>query len=253
MNQAQYLKRIKYEGSSLKPSLENLYLLQRLHLISVPFENLDIHFGKKILLENTFNKVINQQRGGFCYELNGLFCELLKDIGFNVDIISARVYNKKKNEYPPEFDHMALVVHFGEEKYLADVGNGEFATYPLRVDLNVSQSDPKGQFIIEKYPSDPTYFQVSKITDNTKKPEYIFTLKPREVSEFLPMLHYQQTNPESHFQQKKICTRSTENGRITISDNTIKFMDGDIVKEEYLESEEAFLKSLRDYFNIALH
>lgn len=253
MNRAQYLKRIRYEESSLIPSLENLYKLQRLHLISVPFENLDIHLGRKILLENTFNKVVNQHRGGFCYELNGLFYELLKGIGFQVDIISGRVYSKKKNKYPPEFDHMALVVHVGKEKYLVDVGNGEFAVHPLRIELNVLQSDPKGKFIIEESLSHPPYLQVSKIIDTIKTPEYIFTLKPREVSEFLPMLHYQQTNPESPFLQKRICTRSTENGRITILDNTIKFKDGDIVREECLESEEEFLNGLRDYFNIVFY
>jgi N-hydroxyarylamine O-acetyltransferase len=67
------------------------------------------------------------------------------------------------------------------------------------------------------------------------------------------MLHYQQTNPESPFLQKKICTRSTENGRITILDNTIKFKNGDFVSEEQLASEEAFLKKLQEHFKITLH
>jgi len=217
----------------------------------VPFENLDIHLGRKIELENSFNKVVTQRRGGFCYELNGLFYQLLYDIGFNAKIISGRVYNKVTKTYPPEFDHMAVIVNIDNANYLVDVGNGEFALQPLQIKLNAVQNDPRGDFIIEK--SDGEYLLVSKIVDEQKIPSYLFTLLPRNVNEFLPMLHFQQTSPESYFIKKRLCTLPTENGRITISDNTIKFKSGEVVREEFLESEEAFHKALLDHFAIRLY
>jgi N-hydroxyarylamine O-acetyltransferase len=245
-----YLKRIGFEKTDLVPSFENLCTLQRLHLLSVPFENLDIHLGRKIELENSFNKVVQQRRGGFCYELNGLFYQLLKDIGFNVQIISGRVYNKAKKNYPPEFDHMALIVSLYKREYLVDVGNGEFALQPLKIELDIEQVDPRGKFIIEKSQDD--YLLVNKIVDDDKMPQYLFALTSRTVSEFLPMLHYQQTNPDSHFVQNRLCTLPTESGRVTISGNAIKFKTGETVEEKSLESDEEFQKALLDHFGIRL-
>ena len=93
MNKNEYLRRIGIEEKEIEPTLENLKLLQRRHLLNVPFENLDIHWKRPILLDsdNFYEKVVNKKRGGFCYELNGLFNELLKEIGFQTKIISARV------------------------------------------------------------------------------------------------------------------------------------------------------------------
>lgn len=79
LNETKYLERIKYEDQ-LSISLEVLNKLQKSHLQNIPFENLDIHTGKKIELENTYDKVVSKGRGGFCYELNGLFYLLLKKL-----------------------------------------------------------------------------------------------------------------------------------------------------------------------------
>src|SRR5437764_12252268 len=87
-----YLERINYHGS-LEPTLQTLQALHEAHLLAVPFENLDIHLGRKILLdeESLWKKIVEQGRGGFCYELNGLFAWLLRALGFQVDLLSAGV------------------------------------------------------------------------------------------------------------------------------------------------------------------
>jgi N-hydroxyarylamine O-acetyltransferase len=74
-----YLRRISYDGS-LELTPEVLGALQYTHLLSVPFENLDIHLGREILLDENrlFDKIVTERRGGFCYELNGLFTALLQ-------------------------------------------------------------------------------------------------------------------------------------------------------------------------------
>jgi len=92
------------------------------HLLSAPFENLSIHWHEPIVLtdEALFQKIVLRQRGGFCYELNGLFASLLRTLGFQVEMLSAGVMNKR-GEFGPEFDHMTLMVTLAE-RWLVDVG-----------------------------------------------------------------------------------------------------------------------------------
>ncbi|TFB10035.1 arylamine N-acetyltransferase, partial [Candidatus Marinimicrobia bacterium MT.SAG.4] len=89
-----YLERIGYRGSRT-PSVQTLRDMQLVHLLTVPFENLSIHAGEPIVLEDDalFEKIVARRRGGFCYELNGLFAALLRALGFNVSMLSARVAN----------------------------------------------------------------------------------------------------------------------------------------------------------------
>src|SRR5690554_4349646 len=145
-----YLNRINYKGP-LIPNLALLNTLQKNHLLNIPFENLDIHYGVPIELDmdKIFQKVVKKGRGGFCYELNGLFHHLLSAIGFNAKIISARVYDRKKGIYGKEFDHLAIIVMLENKEYLVDVGFGEFTFYPLTIEPGTIQSDPRGNYIIE--------------------------------------------------------------------------------------------------------
>src|SRR6185295_18386444 len=94
LNTDAYLKRINYTGP-LNPSAETLRNLHLAHLLAVPFENLDIHLGRPIVLEDAalFDKIVERRRGGFCYELNGLFCWLLRELGFEASKLSAGVAN----------------------------------------------------------------------------------------------------------------------------------------------------------------
>jgi len=89
---AAYLDRIGYTGE-LTPSEPVLRELHRAHLLAVPFENLDISRGVPIQLDYPalFGKIVTRRRGGFCYELNGLFAELLRALGFSVKLLSASV------------------------------------------------------------------------------------------------------------------------------------------------------------------
>ena len=101
MDKGKYLDRIKYSGG-LEPSLDLLKKLQKNHLLNIPFENLDIHFkvAIKLNIDRIYEKIVQNNRGGFCYEINGLFYELLRSIGFKAKRISARVYNKTINTVP---------------------------------------------------------------------------------------------------------------------------------------------------------
>ena len=155
-----YLDRIKFE-SEIDVSKDVLFALHRQHLLNIPFENLDIHYGRKIELEieSIFHKIIVEKRGGFCYELNSLFNELLRAIGFNTFLISAQVYSNEV--YGKEFDHIAIIVNLNSETYLVDVGFGKFIFEPIQMILEVPQKDQFGTFMIESF--EENQFRVNQL------------------------------------------------------------------------------------------
>src|SRR4029077_15110165 len=91
-----HLDRIACKGPRA-PTAETLRALHRQHMLTVPFENLDIGLGRKIVLDpdRFFDKIVSSNRGGFCYELNGAFASLLTVLGFPVELLSARVANEQ--------------------------------------------------------------------------------------------------------------------------------------------------------------
>lgn len=246
----QYLRRIDYAGP-LEPTYSVLRELQKNHLLNIPFENLDIHTGRQIILdvEKIYEKVVVGGRGGFCYELNELFHELLVTLGFQARRISARVFNGQ-GDYTQEFDHMAVLVQIGDQQYLTDVGFGEFALEPLMLQEGVVQKDPRGEFIIDRYGRE--YWRVSKRGPEGNTPEYIFTDVPRQLAEYAGMCHYHQTSPDSHFTAKRLISRPTENGRITITGDQLKISEKDAVKEFTIKDESEFANLLWQYFKVKL-
>ncbi|MEK7854533.1 MAG: arylamine N-acetyltransferase, partial [Acidobacteriota bacterium] len=202
-----YLERIGVKPDHIEPGDEPLRLLQRLHLMATPFENLDIHWKRPIVLDvvRFYNKVVRDKRGGFCYELNGLFNEMLKAIGFKTRLISARVFNG--SEYGPEYDHAAIIVTTGNDEYLADVGFGDFTAEPLRFSLGAEQQDETGVFVIRRF--DDEYFEVAKREGDGWKSEYLFSDVPRDLSEFREMCEFQQYSAESHFTKGRLCSIMT--------------------------------------------
>ncbi len=249
MNIKKYLERINYVGQ-VKPTFEVLSKLQIMHLLHIPFENLDIHNHRTIDLTNLFDKIITRKRGGFCYELNGLFYQLLKEIGFTVKRVSARVYDNKK-VYSPEFDHMTLIVEIEHNNYLVDVGFGEFSFYPIEVALNKETNDPGGIFKIETF--DNGYKIIKKKNENGMfMPEYIFSEKERQLEEFYDRCNYHQTSNESHFMKKRICSLPTENGRITLTGDILKITENGKVTETQLSNDQQIQEELWNYFGIKL-
>jgi N-hydroxyarylamine O-acetyltransferase len=138
METVPYLRRIGYFGE-IKPSQDTLRSLHRAHMFAVPFENLDISLGRKIICDESrfLHKIVEERRGGFCYEMNGAFAALLRELGFRVTLLSARVSGGDGND-GHEFDHMALRVEL-EQDWLADVGFGDSFVEPLRLEPRLEQ------------------------------------------------------------------------------------------------------------------
>jgi N-hydroxyarylamine O-acetyltransferase len=245
----EYLKRIGVENVVLHPDVATLKMLQRQHLLSVPFENLDIHWTRPIVLDEKrfYEKIVSDRRGGFCYELNGLFNTLLRSIGFQTRLISARVFNGK--EFGPEFDHAATIVTIDGEEFLADVGFGTFLAEPLQYVLDVEQIDPAGDFLIRKYGEE--YFEVAKRVDDAWVSEYIFQDIARQLSEFAEMCDFQQYSPDSHFKKGKLCSIMTETGRKTLSEKTFIVTENGRKNETPVNSDSEFYDLLEREFHIA--
>jgi N-hydroxyarylamine O-acetyltransferase len=246
-----YLERIGY-NNELGVTLEILSELQKSHLKNIPFENLDIHYHVPINFKNAFEKIIHQHRGGFCYELNYAFYQLLKSIGFGARLISCGVFDKKKEKYGEEFDHMAIIVEINGVEYLADVGFGEFAFHPLKIEIDKEQTDPRGIFAIRR--SNDDYLIVEKKDINgTFIPEYKFTTTERQPDEYKSMCQFHQTSAESHFTQQRICSLATNEGRITLTGNLLKITNNGITTETEVSSEAEFESLLSNHFGITLH
>lgn len=250
MNKESYLKRINYTGS-LEPTLDLLKKLQKKHLFAVPFENLDIHTPVAINLDvdRIYEKIVKNNRGGFCYELNGLFYELLISLGFKARRISARVYNGD-DKYSPEFDHFTIIVNIDNVDYLCDVGFGEFIYEALKIDLGKIQIDSGGSYLLDRHKDG--YLRVSKVENGEPKPEFIFKDIRRDLDEFEAMCEYHQTSPDSHFMKKRLISRPTENGRITLAGNELKVREGNNVSTKELKSESEFEYELWENFKIKI-
>ncbi|HSE32596.1 MAG TPA: arylamine N-acetyltransferase [Pyrinomonadaceae bacterium] len=230
-----YLRRLNYSGP-LTRTVETLQALQLAHLLAVPFENLSIHSGERIVLNDAalFDKIVIRRRGGFCYELNGLFAALLHELGFDVQMLSASVANSE-GVWGPDFDHMTLMVTLGD-RWLVDVGFGDSFVEPLRLDQGTEQVQGNRSYRLENEGDQLTLLQ--KIGDGDWKPQYRFTLVPHVYKDYEEMCHFQQTSPDSHFTRRVICSRLTPEGRITISDKRLITTVGNERSERDLSDEE---------------
>lgn len=246
-----YLDRIGYRGP-LTLNAETLRALQVAHLQTIPFENLSIHVGQPIVLDDSslFDKVVVRRRGGFCYELNGLFAALLCALGFQVSMLSAGVA-KADGTFTPDFDHMALLVTL-EERWLADVGFGDSFRDPLRVDERGEQPEsPRAFFRIEE---DGGHLLLLRRDGAAEpwQPQYRFTLQPYEYADYAGMCHFHQTSPESHFTRQTVCSLATPEGRITLSGMKLITTRGGERHERALESEEERTALLRELFGVVV-
>ncbi len=247
---SEYLIRIGYTDA-IHSDLSSLHQLQHRHLLTVPFENLDIHYGQKIELDTSkfYQKIVRSKRGGFCYELNELFGQLLLYLGYQVKRVSARVYDDRSG-YGEEYDHLALIIHLEGIDYLVDVGFGEFASTPIEIKIESVHSDPRGQFSIDHY--DQNYIRICKLEIGKKNPQYIFKPRHRDLFEFKLKCLYHQTSEQSHFTKKKMISLMTHEGRITLTDQKLKILKNGKKNEVLIRSESEFLKYLRHYFSIEL-
>ena len=242
------LDRIGYRGPTI-PTLGVLTDLQRCFLLSVPFENLDIHLGRSIFLasNDVYRKIALHRRGGFCYECNGLLYDLLATLGYRVQYASARM--AVGPEIGPEFDHMVLLVKL-DAPYLVDVGNGQSCREPMALG---SEHIARSEGIEYRVDSRDSGRALSfRGADSDWAPRFWFDTTPRERSEFEPMCHYHQTSPYSVFTRMTLATIATPRGRVSLTGRQLTVTCGDDQRQSELTSEAEISQCLRCEFGIEL-
>ena len=247
MELQQYLGRINYSGS-LEPNLETLIGLHRAHLQTIPYENLEIHFGRtlELNLERIFERLILERRGGWCYEMNGLFAWALRKIGFDVRLVSTQV-TRDDGSLMASGDHVALLVQPETESqklWLADVGwgNGFLDPLPLEartfrqgfLEYRLKSVGEAWRFHNQQYGADG----------------FVFTLEPRKLEEFQERCTWLQSSPESGFVRVAVCQLFTPDGINTLRGAVLTKIRSSGKIERTIDNFSEYEKVLREDFNL---
>lgn len=216
-----YCRRIHFKGE-LKPDFATVKALMQQHLRTIPFENLNVLAGKVISLqpEDIVDKLIHQQRGGYCYEMNGLFTLVLTALGIPYQWVAARplFYPARRPR-----THAALIVTFEGVEWLLDLGFGSYGIRePMRLDL-LNQPVKQGydQFMLS--PEEDGDLAVQALVDGTWVKQYGFNRSPVEWVDFAPANWMNSTHPDAIFTQKNVIVLFTATGR--------KLLFGQLFKE----------------------
>jgi N-hydroxyarylamine O-acetyltransferase len=228
VNARAYLERIGYAGD-VEPTLGVLAELQRAHMLTVPFENLDIALGRRLVLDRRANyaKIVERRRGGWCFELNGLFAWLLEQLGYRVTLLGSGVEGDRA-VVGRELAHLLLRVDL-DRPYIVDVGFGEGPLEPV-----------------------PLAQVAGGVIRHRNGLDVVFTERPRRLEEFQGMCDFLQTSPESGFVRTRVCTVALPDGRLRLRELVLSERHGDEVSERELAGEGEWRDCLLERFGVAL-
>lgn len=215
-----YCARIGYAGGR-SPTLETLRAVHIRHPEAIPFENLDPLLRRPVRLDiaSLEHKLVRSGRGGYCYEHNLLFREVLVAFGFEVTGLAARVLWIAPEDALTPRTHMLLLLTLDGERYLADVGFGSMTlTAPLRFELETVQSTPHGPFRLIRTGDD---FKLQAQLGEAWKTLYRFDLQPQIQLDYEVANWYVSTHPDSRFRTGLIAARIFEDRRYVLRNNDL--------------------------------
>jgi N-hydroxyarylamine O-acetyltransferase len=219
-NLQEYFSRIGFHGSA-SSDFATLKSMMRCQLFSVPFENLDVQDGKIVSLapEEIYGKIVERRRGGYCYEVNGLFAMALEELGFSYQFIAARPMT-----YPVRRPktHMVIVVTFDDQQWLCDLGFGSFG---IREPVNLRWLDREVRQDYDTFNLTMVSerdFLLQSIADGVWKNLYEFNLSPQEWVDFEPANYLNSTHPDSIFVQNLMVVMQNESGKEVLTNYFFK-------------------------------
>lgn len=251
-----WLSRIGLDPQAISALPRDLDLLQRLHCAHVrqiPFENLDIHLSRPIALTIPAlqAKLVDAGRGGFCYELNGLFAHHLRALGYSVTLLNGR-YRRAGDTFGPDFDHLALLVDIADnaDRWLCDVGS---FLHPLPLSTQ-EYRQPDGEHLRLLRDTSRNIWILQTADAEGWQPQFCFDLdlQPHDLSEFAAMCHVQCTSPDSHFTHGRLCSSATPTGRVSLSENRLIVTEAGARHETPITSNAEFEAALLNTFGIDL-
>ncbi|MCB0990520.1 MAG: arylamine N-acetyltransferase [Acidimicrobiales bacterium] len=230
-----YLERIRVEGP-VGVDLDSLARLQRAHMTWVAFENLDVFHRVGVTVDPISNvaKIVDRGRGGWCFEVNGAFAELLTSIGFHVRLLGAAVLLDGPNDV---VDHLTLEVRL-DDSFLVDVGFGESFWRPLRLNTDAVQDGGAGQFALFPSPKGTTLTSVA--ADGGLVPQYRFKRVSLTMADFEAASQRLQSAAGGHWVDKPFATRLIDGGprRVTLLKDRLKLHDGTDVQTVPVSADE---------------
>lgn len=244
-----YLDRIGYTGGTA-PTVAALAALQHAHLKTVPYENLDILRGVRLRYdtETLFDKIVTNHRGGYCFELNGLFGWLLRQLGYPVTDWFARFL--RDGDDIPARRHRVLRVEAEGQVWVADVGvGGVVPRFPLRLAEGVEQ--PQGIEVYRMVQDPMLGWVVQDWRHGAWTPYFAFTEEPQLEIDFSMPSYFCEYAPESPFNKEIIAAILHADGRSSLDGNVLKVFSPDGVAVTELGAEQVNA-ALRDRFGIVL-
>ncbi len=231
-------------GGTPAVDLPTLTALQRLHMTAVPFENLSITQGIRVPTDaaSSVAKIVEQGRGGWCFELNGAFGALLEEIGFRVTLLGAAVFLDGPNTV---IEHLTLEV-VADQPYLVDVGFGDSFIQPLALNRAGPQDGGNATYELIGSPQGTT---LTRHVDGVPTPEYRFKRVALALDDFTPASDSMQIDPDRHWRSKPFATRLLDGGpdRVTVTRHHRKLVRGGVVDEHPLDGDE-WERELIDWF-----
>ena len=217
-----YFKRINYTGPAATDT-GTLHALMRHQLFSIPFENGDVQAGKVVSLvpEDIADKLLRQKRGGYCYEVNGLFAMALEALGIRWRFVAARpmFYPVRRPK-----THMALIAEIGGRQWLCDLGFGSYGIRaPMALDMldtDIRQDfdtfrltrNAEGEYLLQAW------------VEGKWASQYGFDLSPQEWIDFVPANYLNSTHPDAIFVQKRVVVQHRPEGREILLGNMLKII-----------------------------
>ena len=245
-----YLARIGiYEKK--QPDLAFLNEIIHAHQCRVPFENLEVYNYEKpisLAIADLYDKVVVRNRGGYCFELNGLLTQLLCDLGFKASSCLVRLLRGR--DYLGPIRHRGIIVRLPEGTFYCDVGYGgpQPRSAVLLKDGSISESYGE-KFLISKV--DDYWWQMSRENSSGER-EVIsrFFTMPQLNVDFLLYNADCSDNKEAIFRNVRMVNLITENGSINLKDNELTIRDGGKTTVQNIHTLQELEQVLSDYFDI---
>jgi N-hydroxyarylamine O-acetyltransferase len=247
-----YLRRIGHSGAT-EATADTLASLILAHVTAIPFENLDPLLGRPVRLDlaSLQDKLLSKGRGGYCFEHNTLFAHVLREIGFEVTPLAARVVMNRSPDAALPRTHMLLLVEVDDEPMIVDVGfGGQTMTGPIKLESGLEQATPHEPFRMESHDKG---FQMQALIVDTWTPLYEFDLQAQLEPDLVMMNHFTATFPDSVFLNSLAAARVTADGRLGLRNNVMSVhTTGAPSERRVLESGAAIRDALAGPFGIAL-
>ncbi len=247
MNIDAYLTRI---GLTARPpaTLVGLTALHRAHLFAIPYENLDVQFGRPVTIEipAIYDKIVSRRRGGWCYEMNGILGWALGELGFNVTRATGAVL-RSVNGDASNGNHLVLRVELPEGIFLADAGFGDGPNDPIPVRVGALESNGF-TYGIARVDSD--WWRLT--TPNGGASNFDFNLAPADETLLAQKCQFLQTAETSTFVLNAVAQRHVPRGVKIIRGRTLRYLKPDGVEDRLLASADDLVATLKNEFALDL-